>query len=106
MQFTQEPEGELLKYISKQMAEKQNNKVSNKIDRIIEERKDLKDFRKRIIIDTKQAVNDKLLQKIDFMSANDNIMTEKIQKVLKYNDEKVNEKMNYFPFTHGDAIEA
>ena len=40
------------------------------------------------------------------MSVNDNIMSENIEKTLKFNDEKVNEKMNYFPFTHGDAIES
>jgi len=53
MQFTKEPEGELLKYITKQMEEKQQKEMSDKIERIIEERKDLKDFRKRIILDTK-----------------------------------------------------
>ena len=40
------------------------------------------------------------------MTVNDHIMSENIEKSLKANDEKVNEKMNYFPFTHGDAIEA
>ena len=39
------------------------------------------------------------------MTANDHIMSENIEKTLKYNDEKVNEQINYFPFTHGDAIE-
>lgn len=80
MQFLQEPDGELLKFIKKQIEEKEQKAMSDKIEKIIEERKDLKDFRKRIILDTKQAVNDKLLQKIDFMSKNDFIMTENIEK--------------------------
>ena len=71
----------------------------------MEERKDLKDFRKRLVLDTKQAINDKLLQKIEFMAVNDSLMSDNIEKQLKFNDEKCYEKINYFPFTHGDAIE-
>jgi hypothetical protein len=61
MTFVQEPKEDLLKFIKKQIEDKEHKAINNKIERIIEERKDLKDFRKRIILDTKQAVNDKLL---------------------------------------------
>ena len=40
------------------------------------------------------------------MAVNDSLMSENIAKQMKYNDEKHFEKMNYFPFTHGDAIES
>lgn len=39
------------------------------------------------------------------MSANDELMTKKLDKAEKYNNEKHMDRMNYFPFTHGDAIE-
>ena len=39
------------------------------------------------------------------MAVNDSLMSDNIEKQLKFNDEKCYEKINYFPFTHGDAIE-
>ena len=39
------------------------------------------------------------------MSANDDLMKSKIQNQIKENEMKYEERMNYFPFTHGDAVE-
>ena len=47
-----------------------------------------------------------LKQKIDFMTANDELMKTKIEKKTKHEQEKHKERMNYFPFTHGDALES
>ena len=46
-----------------------------------------------------------LKQKIDFMTANDELMKTKLEKKTKQDQEKHKERMNYFPFTHGDALE-
>ena len=39
------------------------------------------------------------------MSANDELMQSKLEKKTKVEQEKHKDRMNYFPFTHGDAIE-
>ena len=39
------------------------------------------------------------------MTANDELMSKKLDKEIKFKDEKHMERINYFPFTHGDAIE-
>ena len=87
------------------MNEKHEKNINEKIEEIMEERKILKDFRKRCVIDRMNKENDKKLQKIELLTQNDRIMSENIVKKLKVHDEKVNEKINYFPFTHGDALE-
>jgi len=33
------------------------------------------------------------------------MVVRKMEEVEKHNEEKYLERMNYFPFTHGDAIE-
>ena len=39
------------------------------------------------------------------MSANDDLMQTKLDQQIQQNNDKHMERMNYFPFTHGDAIE-
>lgn len=80
--------------------------MNSKIDKINSERQDIKKFRQNMTEDAQKAVNDRLAAKVEFMSINDGLMSQKVEQSLKYNDEKYGERMNYFPFTHGDAIEA
>ena len=87
------------------MAEKQQREINEKVEAIMDERKMLKDFKRRCEIDQKNRKNDKILQKIEFVAQNDNIIAENCIKKLQSEEEKVNQKMNYFPFTHGDALE-
>ncbi len=46
-----------------------------------------------------------MADRLNFMTANDELMATKIKKQEKYNNEKYMDRINYFPFTHGDAIE-
>ena len=39
------------------------------------------------------------------MSANDELMQSKLEKKTKAEQEKHKDRMNYFPFTHGDLVE-
>lgn len=55
--------------------------------------------------DRLNAMSEELKQKLDFMSANDELMKSKMETQAKVNQEKHKERMNYFPFTHGDALE-
>lgn len=55
--------------------------------------------------DRLNSMSDGLKAKLDFMSANDELMQSKLEKKTKVNEEKHTERMNYFPFTHGDAVE-
>ena len=80
--------------------------MHGKIDKVMGERQDIAKFRQVMTEDAQKAVNDRLAAKVEFMSINDGLMSQKVEKSLKYNDEKYAERMNYFPFTHGDAIDA
>ena len=48
----------------------------------------------------------KMNQKMDFMSSNDQILIDKLQKQVGENDENIKDRISFFPFTHGEAIEA
>ena len=43
---------------------------------------------------------------MDFMSSNDQILIDKIQKQVGENEENLKDRISFFPFTHGEAIEA
>ena len=80
--------------------------MNGKIDKVMGERHDIAKFRQVMTEDAQKAVNDRLAAKVEFMSINDGLMSQKVEKSLKYDADKYAERMNYFPFTHGDAIDA
>lgn len=55
--------------------------------------------------DRLNLMSDEMKQKLEFMSANDELMKSKIEKIAKMKEDKHKDKMNYFPFVHGDAVE-
>lgn len=55
--------------------------------------------------DQNRVQQDKLKKKIDFMQANEALKYEKNQKNQLNSEMKAKERMNFFPFTHGDSIE-
>lgn len=87
------------------MAEKQNKDLSNKVDKIMSERNQLRDLKKAVLKDTSTKQQTNQLKKLEFLDSNQALIEDKMQGIKKQNEDKYLDQMNYFPFTHGDAIE-
>jgi hypothetical protein len=46
-----------------------------------------------------------MLKKLEFVSVNDRLVDAKIDKMNNEYLEKENDRINFFPFTHGESIE-
>jgi len=86
------------------MEAKKNQDLSNKVDKIIEERNHLRDFKKKIIQDQLINHGDNLRKKLEILTVNDRLVSEKMNKTKQMDMEKKTEQVTYFPFTHGEAI--
>ena len=49
---------------------------------------------------------DKLRKKLEFVSGNESLVSKKVWDTEKEAIEKITDKIDYFPFTHGEAIES
>jgi hypothetical protein len=87
------------------MAEKNHKDVSTKVDQIMDERQQLKSIARTYLHDKMIIENQKLFQKLEFLDTNQALMDDKALLAQKQNEDKYLERMNFFPFTNGDAIE-
>ena len=71
----------------------------------MEERKEIRDFRDKMIRNKLYMEGDKLQKKLDFVSANGDLIGEKLNLSNVQNEERLNERISFFPFTHGEAVE-
>ena len=62
-------------------------------------------MKKNILWDTSIKNQGKLQKKLEFLDSNQALIEDKMEIIKKHEEEKYNERINYFPFTHGDAIE-
>jgi hypothetical protein len=46
-----------------------------------------------------------LQKKLEFLDSNQALIDDKAQGIKREQEEKYQDQINYFPFTHGDAIE-
>jgi hypothetical protein len=104
-EFDKESKADLLQFICDQMQYKQDKEINYKVENIMDERKDLRDFKKKLMADKMFMHEDKLRKKLEFLNQNEQLINKKVYAKKKHHEEKYKERMNYFPFTHGDAIE-
>lgn len=105
MTFEYEPKQQYLHFIEKQRNEKEQAKLDSRVQKLLDEQEDIREFKMRLIYDIKQKNQEKMENRLDFMTANDDLMATKLKKQEKNNNEKYMDRINYFPFNHGDAIE-
>lgn len=70
-----------------------------------EEDRELAMQRSRLEEETTHEKQDKELKRIAFVQANNMLCYEKQIANAKEEEEKLLDRVNYFPFTHGDTIE-
>lgn len=87
------------------MIEKNVRDINERMDNIMLERQLLNQNKKLMVCQQISAYNEKLMKQSEFIKANDFLKTDKMQKSQKMQTEKLLEKANYFPFTHGDYLE-
>lgn len=59
----------------------------------------------RLKEDRERFKSDKLRKKLDFLSANEAMLLEKRMVRESEVQQRLMDRLNYFPFTHGDQIE-
>lgn len=62
-------------------------------------------FTKKLISDREFQEGDKLRKKLEFVAGNEALVTKKVAGFEQEMSDKFAEKIDYFPFTHGEAIE-
>ena len=87
------------------MTEKRTKLETDRINALKSERNEIQEFRNRIVNDNATVAHDKLQKKLEFMQANGRLIEEKTEKHQKHEEEKYKERMNFFPFTHGEMLE-
>lgn len=60
------------------MQYKKDREINEKVDKIIEERQDLKKFKKKLADDQVYKHEDKLRKKLEFLSQNEQLITKKV----------------------------
>lgn len=73
---------------------------------MIGERRQVKEFIRKLASDNEFHEGDKLRKKLEFVSGNEKLVAKKVFDTEKEAVEKITEKIDYFPFTHGEAIES
>ena len=96
---------EILGTVTKQMQERENELLNEKVDEIMFERRLLRENKKQMVQDQYNFVTDKLLKKLEFVSVNDRLKDAKVENKQQMLAEKENERLNFFPFTHGEVLE-
>jgi methionine salvage enolase-phosphatase E1 len=61
-------------------------------------------LKSKVLVDSQQIIDDKRQKQIDFIQANEVLKRQKHIKDHSDLVDKKNYRLNYFPFTHGDAI--
>jgi hypothetical protein len=103
--FEVEPRNSILKANKQMSDEKQQKALKEKIQSIIEERLRLREMQLRMQLDNDQE-NLLRLNKLKHAELiNEQIKSNKQNRDEQARNEWRNEKLNYFPFTHGDQIE-
>ena len=96
---------EILGTVTKQMQERENELLNEKVDEIMFERRLLRENKKQMVQDQYNFATDKLLKKLEFVSVNDRLKDAKVENKQQMLAEKENERLNFFPFTHGEVLE-
>lgn len=69
------------------------------------ERRLLRENKKQMVQDQYHAATDKMLKKLEFTAVNDRLKQDKLQMKEWDKEIQANERITYFPFTHGEIIE-
>lgn len=70
-EFEKEDKAELLQFICDQMQHKQDKEINSKVENIMDERKELKEFKKKLMVDQMFTHEDKLRKKLEFLNQNE-----------------------------------
>ena len=71
----------------------------------MEERQEIREFRDKMVRNKLYLEGDKLQKQLDFVEANGELIGDKLTKSNIQNEERLNERISFFPFTHGEAVE-
>lgn len=79
--------------------------ITEKVDAVMDERQGLRDHTKKMQADQMYMQGDKLRKKLEFVETNGNLVTQKLDQALDDHEEKMADRISFFPFTHGEAVE-
>jgi len=71
----------------------------------MDERRQMKQNKAMMVNDCISAINEKIIKKYEFIDVNDKIRSDKQARLDQQIVNKYAERMNYFPYTHGEIIE-
>ncbi|CDW72251.1 UNKNOWN [Stylonychia lemnae] len=100
-----EDQSKILGHIIDQINTKQENKDTVRANKLDKEQREVQMLGDRLKLDQQKFKNDKLRKKLDFLQANEAMLLEKRMQNKMEQEQKLNDRLNYFPFTHGDTIE-
>ena len=104
--FLYQPQVQVTQYNTQQVADKYNKGIIDKVGEIIEERRQLKEMQSRMA-ELGQA--EKMLRRYrlqETTQTNLQLVSQKQELEKRSRIDEASERLNYFPFTHGDSIEA
>lgn len=96
---------DLLSQIVVQINEKKARNIALKHDTILKEIDDVELLKKQLNEERQHEMRDKKLKQAAFLHANQILKQDKIELKEQELIQKNCERINYFPFTHGDLIE-
>lgn len=96
---------ELLSFHQQQIQDKKSREKRERLKSLDIEKKNVKDMVGNIIQDREQRINQEISKRQDVLNINRKQMARRQQDKVKQREEAMNETYDYFPFTHGDAVE-
>ena len=96
---------EVMGEVTAQMHQREDRLLNDKVDRILQERRLLRENKKQMVQDQYHAATDKMLKKLEFISVNDRLKEAKVRNAEKELGEKAQDRLSFFPFTHGETVE-
>jgi hypothetical protein len=96
---------ELLGFHQQQIREKKSRERKERLKSLEVDQKNVKDMIGFIMEDREQRINQEIQKRQEILSANKKQVVRKHLEKQKEREEILNETYDYFPFTHGDAVE-
>lgn len=104
-QFEREGHHDHLQKICDQIMEKHDREVSEKVARIIGEKRDQRDSKLQHMKEQTVLDREREQKKKDCLATNKEMRRGKSSALAQYQKEKHLERLAYFPFSHGDVVE-
>ena len=106
MKFSVQPKQEILKYNNSMYDTQRSEAINNRVNQIMSERNEIREFHRKLNEDHFTKVNESKKIHDDINKVNASLIDDNNTRQTNAKNDFITGEISYFPFTHGDAVEA